>query len=77
RRFTEGKGRIEAQGETVGECLNNLMLKYPGLKGSVYKSENKLYAGIFVNGEVIRDSGLGRKVGGEDEILILVNLSGG
>jgi molybdopterin converting factor small subunit len=63
---------LEAEGDTVGECLANLIAEYPGLeirlKGLV----------ICLNGEFVQTIHYGSKViQPGDEITLLPKMSGG
>ena len=37
RRYTDGKEIIEVEGTTVGECLKDLVKKYPPLDKEIFK----------------------------------------
>ena len=42
RHHTNGQETVEVDGQTVGACLDDLVRKYPGLKGELYDKKGNL-----------------------------------
>lgn len=80
RRFfpTLKEGPIE--GQTIGEVLTNLEVKYPGINGFLRDDTGHIrqHVNVFLKGELIEDEAtLSDRVGAGDEILVFQALSGG
>ena len=65
RRFVGGRDMVETTGKTVGECLDNLDIEFPGIKG--------LYIGLSLSDP----DELSRPVKDGDELSISVAIGGG
>jgi molybdopterin converting factor small subunit len=78
RRYTDGKEVIEVQGKTVGECLRDLVMKYPALEKEVFKN-GKLNAvmEIYINEASAFPDELVKPVKDGDKITLIYMLSGG
>jgi molybdopterin converting factor small subunit len=78
RRYTDGKEIIEVQGKTVGECLRDLVTKYPALEKEVFKN-GKLNAvmEIYLNEASAFPNELVKPVKEGDKITLVYMLSGG
>jgi molybdopterin converting factor small subunit len=79
RPATGGVEEVEVEGDTIGQCLQETVKKFPGLKKIWFKGENKPtpYILVFLNGENIGGSKLARKVKDRDEICPLLIIGGG
>ncbi|MBI4283626.1 MAG: MoaD/ThiS family protein [Chloroflexi bacterium] len=66
-------------GGTVGECLNNLVQKFPRLKPQLFSQNGKLhgYLDVFVNRESAYPEELARTVADGDELHIVNIIVGG
>jgi len=54
RRFTAGKERVDIEGQTVGECLRNLVDLYPELKPQLFDggvAASKYRRNLFEHGD--------------------------
>jgi molybdopterin converting factor small subunit len=78
RRYTEGKEIIEVKGETVGECLRDLVKQYPPLEKEIFKNGklNSLVE-VYMNGESAYPNELMKPVNEGDKINLVYMLSGG
>jgi molybdopterin synthase sulfur carrier subunit len=79
KKFTGGKGIVEARGQDILEVINDLEGKYPGIKERIYDGEGiRLFINVFLNDEDIRFLG-GEKarVKDGDTISIIPAISGG
>jgi molybdopterin converting factor small subunit len=74
-----GQKAVEVNGQTVGKCLIELFIKFPGAQHLVLDEKGQLlhYLDIYVNGRDIRSQGLQSPVSQGDEIFILFIISGG
>jgi molybdopterin converting factor small subunit len=74
-----GLRSVAVKGRTVGECLDDLVAKYPGLRPSLFNDDKSLQKGfsIFVNKENAHPEGLCKPVQDEDKIYIMNILVGG
>jgi len=79
RQFTNGLDVVSIEGNTVGECLNNLIRQYPGMEKALFTKKNKLQniVEVFVNHETAYPNELIKPVKDGDEIQLLVMLAGG
>lgn len=78
RRYTDGKELIEVEGKTVGECLKDLVTKYPPLEKELFKN-GKLNAvmEVYLNGASAFPNELVKQVKDGDKINLIYMLSGG
>ncbi len=69
----------EVAGRTVGECLESLEERFPGIEEVLFDRQGKLLRifGIYLNADGLRPIELDTKVGDGDEIVILNFLMGG
>jgi molybdopterin converting factor small subunit len=72
-----GAREVEAQGGTVGELLDDLERRHPGLRFRMIDERNRIrpHMRIFVNREAVQ--GLDAQLAPDDEVQILQALSGG
>ena len=77
--LVSGVNRIEVQGSTVGECLNEMVEKYPQLKPKLFNKRGELPKGvsIFINRENAFPKPLSRPVRPGDKIYISHIVLGG
>jgi molybdopterin synthase sulfur carrier subunit len=75
-----GSASVQAEGDTVGQALDDLVGRFPGLGGQVVTDEGALhkFVNVYVNDDDIRYLGkLDTKVGSGDVISILPAVAGG
>jgi len=82
RAFTEGIPEVALEGSaaTVGEALEALCARYPGVRDRVVTEQGEVreYVNIFVGDENIRDTGgLATPVRDGSEIMIVPSVAGG
>lgn len=75
--YTGGETRVAADGRAVGEVLDDLDRRFPGLKFRVVDEQDRVrrHMRIFVGQDETRD--VGRPLRDGDEVLIFGALSGG
>lgn len=79
RQFTDGKETIEVTGDTVGDCIKDLIRMYPRLESELLDKKGKLQSvyEIYLNGESAYPDEMVKKVQDGDEIHVLAMLAGG
>jgi molybdopterin synthase sulfur carrier subunit len=80
RNFTQGSDVVESEGVNVGELLNNLKIKAPGIETRLFKAPNQLnrFVNVYLNDEDIRHlKNLETPVKTGDEISIVPAIAGG
>lgn len=79
RQHTGGLEMVEVDGRTVGECLNALVRKYPGMKTVLFEAGGKLnrLIEIYLNMKSTYPDELVKPTRDGDEIHITLLLSGG
>ena len=72
-----GAREVEAHGRTVGELLDDLERRHPGLRFRMVDEQNRIrpHMRVFVNREAVR--GLDAPLAPDDDVQILQALSGG
>jgi molybdopterin converting factor small subunit len=75
--YTGGATCVEAAGATVGAVLDDLDVRFPGLKFRVIDEQDRVrkHMRLFIGQSETRD--VGRTLGPTDELLIFGALSGG
>lgn len=79
RQHVSGLSKVEAEGSTVGQCLDHLVSQYPTLKEALFDKDKKLRNNIeiYVNMKSAYPDELAKAVQDGDEIHITVMLAGG
>jgi len=79
RQHTGGLETVDVEGRTVGECLRDLVNRYPGMGAVLFHSGGKLHhlIEIYLNMESAYPDELKKPVQDGDEIHITVMLAGG
>jgi molybdopterin converting factor small subunit len=79
RQFASGLESVEVEGHTVGECLDALAGRFPGMKDALYDGRGRLknQIEIYLNMESAYPDELKRSVKPGDQIHITVMLAGG
>ncbi len=70
---------VNVNGGTVGDCLSDLVKRFPRLEAKLFSENGKLqsYLGVYVNGESAYPDELARKVTNGDELHIINIIAGG
>lgn len=79
RQHTDGQEIIETEGSTIGECLNDLVAKFPKLKDEIFDKKGALLSvlEVYLNGASAYPDELKREVADGDEIHLITMLAGG
>ena len=77
RSYTRQKGRVDAEGSTLGEVLSDLNRRYPGFRFRIVSEQDDIreHIKVFINQKQAR--GLTAPLHSGDEIQIICALSGG
>jgi MoaD family protein len=77
--IADGQSQIEVTGNTIDQCLENLIVKFPEIKRVLFSLDRSLsgHFSIFVNGESIQQEDMQRMVLSGDDIHIIPSISGG
>jgi molybdopterin converting factor small subunit len=77
RSYTEQVAVVDASGDTVGDVLDALDRRFPGLRFRVIDEQGRIrkHMRIFVNDEMVKT--LHAAVSSDDEVTLLQALSGG
>jgi len=79
RHLTNKQAKVQVHGSTVGECLNDLVRRFPGLKPKIFGKNGKLlnYIDIYVNQESSYPEELEKRVNDGDKLHITLIIAGG
>jgi molybdopterin converting factor small subunit len=79
RQFTNGLEVVAAEGNTVGECLNQLIKQFPGMEKALFAKKDKLLniAEVYINHVSAYPNELVKPVKDGDEIHLIIMLAGG
>ena len=79
RQFTNGSNVVAVEGNTVGECLNQLIKQFPGMEKALFTKKDQLLKNveIYLNHASAYPNELVKPVKDGDEIHLIVMLAGG
>jgi sulfur-carrier protein len=80
RQQANGERAIEVDGATIGDAVQSLVGRHPGLAGQLLTPEGELhrFVNVYLNGRDVRYlAGLDTPVGERDEIRLLPAIAGG
>ncbi|MBW1797342.1 MAG: MoaD/ThiS family protein [Deltaproteobacteria bacterium] len=79
RQFTNGLDIVEVEGNTVGNCLDNLVRQYPGMGKALFDKKGKLLRVIevYINSKSAYPDELAKQVKDGDNVHITLLLAGG
>ncbi len=77
--FTNGQAVAEVNGDTVGQCLDDLVKQFPSIEKILFDKKGKLlsYVDIYVNLESSYPEELAKPVKDGDELHITLVIAGG
>ena len=78
-KLADGQATVEVNGDTVGQCLEQLAARLPRLKKKLFEKDGTLnrILEVYVNGESIYPEELATKVKDGDELDTALRISGG
>jgi len=80
RRYTDGQNKVQVEGTTVIDIINNLDAQHPGVKGRLCDKTGQIkrYVNIFVGDEEIRTlQGAETEVPTDGKVSIIPAMAGG
>lgn len=79
RRYTGGKDIVEVTGGTVGQCVDELLRRYPAAREVLLDEGGELHHAIeiSINGLSAQPERLARPVRDGDELCLLFQIGGG
>jgi molybdopterin converting factor small subunit len=79
RQHTDGHDVVDVNGQTIGECLDDLIVKYPGMRAALFQRKGNLlnYIEVYLNMESAYPDELKKPVADGDAIHITLLLAGG
>jgi molybdopterin synthase sulfur carrier subunit len=80
RKYTNGQSKVEIEGTTINELIDNLDIQHPGVKSRLCddKGQIKRYVNVFVGDEEIRTlHGGDTSVSSGDKVSIIPAMAGG
>ena len=79
RIYTNGLETVEVKGKTVGDCLDQLIEQYPGMREGLFDKKGRLLnvVEVYVNNESAYPEELEKPVKDGDEIHLILMLAGG
>lgn len=75
--FADNHEKVEVHGDTVKQCLDNLISVYPVFKELLFDDEGTLSALVIVKGRTIVPKDINQPVLPQQEILLLPMVQGG
>ena len=79
QQYTNGQAVADVNGNTVGQCIDDLAGQFPDVKQGLFRKDGKLlnYIDIFVNLESSYPEELAKPVEDGDELHITLIIGGG
>lgn len=78
-RYTDNQLSLKLEGNTIGECLNDLVSRYPDMKKMILDSNGNLRHSydIYINGESAYPREMTRPVKDGDKLNLIMLIQGG
>ncbi len=79
RQYTGGIETLEVEGNTIGDCIDRLIERFPGMRDALFDGKGKLknQIEIYLNMESAYPDELKKPVKDGDDVYIIVMLAGG
>lgn len=79
RRYTGGKDVVEVAGDTIGQCVDDLLDKFPASRDVLLDASGQLHHAIeiSINGLTSQPERLAKPVHDGDELCLLFQIGGG
>ena len=77
--YTGKQQAIETEGDSVGECLQDVVRQFPAVKSAIFDRDGKVhrYLELFVNQTAIQPSEIDMRVKDGDIIHVVLIIAGG
>ena len=77
--YADGRGTLQVEGNTVGECLTDLVRKFPKLNPVLFEPDGKLRPIVFVsiNLESPNPEKLDKPISAADQLYLVLIIVGG
>ena len=77
--LTNDQEVVEVSGSTIGQCLEQLVVRFPGAREWIFKQDGNLtnFIDVYVNQEGSYPEELTKPVQDGDELYIIMRISGG
>jgi len=78
-KYTKGQQLVSVAGSTVGQCLDDLVKQFPGIKQGLFEGNGKVQSeiDIYVNSESANPEMLAKPVKDGDKLHIIFLIGGG
>ncbi|MFC2031759.1 MoaD/ThiS family protein [Chloroflexota bacterium] len=78
-RHTNGLESVEVEGSTVGQCLDQLIKRFPIIREKLFDKHGKLYHHVFlsINMDSTHAENLDKSIEDGDELHIVLMIDGG
>lgn len=80
RPYAGGQSKIQVQGDTVAEILDQLVEDYPDIRQHIMNGNGELrpFVNLFLNGENVKDlKGAETPLGKDDRLMLIPSIAGG
>jgi molybdopterin converting factor small subunit len=79
QRYTADNSLVDTEGQTIGECLTQLIQKYPEIGSVILDKSGKIPPHVYVsvNLESARSETIERQLSAGDQIYIILIVAGG
>ena len=77
--LTDGMAVVEVDGDTVGQCLDHLVKRFPAIEKELFNKNRTLlnYIDVFINGKSAYPGEMAQPVKDGDELSIILIIAGG
>jgi MoaD family protein len=80
RPYAGGQNKIQIQGDTVGDALDQLIEEYPDIRQHIMNGNGELrpFVNLFLNGENVKElQGRETPLGKDDRLMLIPSIAGG
>ncbi len=79
KEHTQNQDQVEVEGKTVGECLEHLVKRFPGIEKGIFDKPGELLNFVYflINGVGTYPTDLSKPLKDGDELTIVLLLAGG
>ncbi len=79
QRYTQNEAVVEVEGASVGQCLTDLVRKFPPLEKILFNRDGKLLSNIYIslNLKSSQSEVMEKAVGAKDQLYLILIVAGG